>query len=94
MEWYDVFVNKFNFFRWADGGGRLLSEIQDPSLYCLGIQSTATTTGAIPEVYENKNNFFRWINTEGLLLSDLAEYFCDTSGGNRAYSDGYSDGYS
>lgn len=92
--WYDTFQNQFNFFRWADAEGRSLSEIQDPSLYCLGTQSTATTTGYVIEVYENKNNFFRWINMDGLQLSQLSNYFCDETGGSRAYSDGYSDGYS
>jgi len=89
--WYDIQLNKFNFIRWADGGGRTLSEIQDPSLYCLGLQSTAASTGFVNEVYDNKNNFIRWVNLEGRTLSELADYFCNTG---RAYSDGYSDGYS
>lgn len=92
-EWYDTFTNKFNFIRWADGDGRLLSDIQKPGLYCVGKQSTATTTGFIKEVFENKNNFIRWINLEGRTMSELAEYFCEQDG-SGAYSDGYSDGYS
>lgn len=92
-EWYDTFSNESNFFRWADAEGKTLSEIQRPELFCLGKQSTAVTTNTVPEVYENKNNFFRWINLEGRTLDELQDYFCSV-GGDRAYSDGYDDGYS
>lgn len=90
--WYDNFSNKFNFFRWADAEGRTLPDIQRPELYCLGTQSTATTN-IFTEVYANKNNFFRWVDVGGIPLSEVADYFCGSSG-SRAYSDGYSDGYS
>lgn len=91
--WYDIYLNKFNFYRWADGEGRLLSDIQVPELYCLGTQSTATTQAYATEVYENKNNFYRWIDGNGMSLSELADYFCKMQD-SVAYSDGYSEGYS
>lgn len=76
MNWYDTFVNKFNFIRWADGDGRKLSDIQSPELYCLGVQSSATTNN-LTETYANKNNFFRWVDLNGRYLSELSDIFCN-----------------
>lgn len=93
-EWYDNPDNTFNFFRWSSGDGRLLSDIQQPELYCVGIASNAApNTLYETEVFENQNNFFRWIDGNGRTLAEITQYFCDQRNG-KAYSDGYSDGYS